>query len=449
MTSTRSVTPQEDRSQRYRIALDCVHCGLCLSACPTYHVTGLEAASPRGRIYLMRAFEEGRQPDTAALREHIESCLVCRACEPVCPSGVRFGTMMEEFRALVRGQLESQPAGARDERQHGWAARFGTWLLESVVPHRRRLRRLVNLLWVVQRTGLAALARHLRLLRLFGLEQAERLAPRLPSPWARRGWPEVLPAHGTRRARVLFLRGCVTPELLPSMQSASIEVLRRNGCEVVTPPQQTCCGALHFHAGRRRRGLELLQQNLVAFDVADVDAIIVNAAGCGSTMKDYASLVGEASPLAEAARRMSEKVRDISEFLDELGLTAPLHPLPLRVAWDAPCHLLHGQRIEAAPLRLLHRIPKLDVVPLVDSDRCCGSAGLYSLLHPELAQELGEEKATRIREAHVDVVATGNSGCILQIAGALRRTRAFGDTTAPVEVLHVVELLQRASADAD
>lgn len=313
--------PGSDRSSRYQIALDCVHCGLCLSSCPTYQVSGQEASSPRGRIYLMRAFEEGQQADTETFREHLESCLVCRACETVCPSGVRFGSMMEEFRALYRGQLESQPNTPPRQRR-SLRDRLGLWVLRDVVPHRRRLRHLANLVWFLQRSGLTALARRLGILKSMNVADAERVAPVVPAPSARRDWPEVLAAFGEKRARVLFLRGCVTPEVLPHMQQASLDVLRHNGCEVVTPAAQTCCGALHFHAGQRSTGLQLLSRNLAAFDLEGIDAIIVNAAGCGSTMKEYAHLIGDNATLREPAQRFADRVRDISEFLLELGLHA-------------------------------------------------------------------------------------------------------------------------------
>jgi len=446
--ATTETRPGVDRSSRYQIALDCVHCGLCLASCPTYEVSGDEASSPRGRIYLMRAFEEGQQADTAAFREHLDSCLVCRACETVCPSGVRFGSMMEEFRALLHGQLEKQPpATARAAPSRG--ARLGLWLLRSVVPNRRRLRALVNLLWFVQQSGLAALARRLGILKAMRLTDAESVAPRVPSPSARRDWPEVLPPFGEKRARVLFLRGCVTPEVLPSMQQASVDVLRHNGCEVVTPAAQTCCGALHFHAGQRSTGLQLLARNLEAFDLEGFDAIIVNAAGCGSTMKEYAHLLGGEADAAfqERAQRFVARVRDISEFLVELGLRPPTRAVPLRVAYDAPCHLLHGQGITDAPQTLLRAIPALELLPLEHADRCCGSAGIYNVVHPEMAGALGEWKAQSIVDAGVDAVATGNSGCILQIGVSLQKLSEKSgnpERQNAIEVVHPMELLQRA-----
>lgn len=441
-----SHTAGDDRRKRYQIALDCIHCGLCLPACPTYELTGNEAASPRGRIYLMRAFEEGQQEATAPFREHLESCLVCRACETACPSGVQFGSMMEEFRALYRGQLESQPLPTSQARPEagGWRGRLGTWLMLEVLPKPRRLRRLMNLLWFTQRSGLSGLARRSGILRVLGLDTAEAMAPPVPPPNQRRSWAETLPPYGKQRARVLFLRGCVTPELLPSMQSASLEVLRHNGCEVVTPKSQTCCGALHFHSGQRQAGLALLRENLIAFDLDGFDAIVINAAGCGSTLKEYANLLGKNDAQTGEAQAFAAKVRDISEFLVELGLVPPPGSIHKRVAYDEPCHLLHGQGISDAPKQLLDAIPGLQRVALDDADRCCGSAGVYNLVHPEMASALGAEKLHCIRRAQPDIVVTGNPGCILQIRHALGETASGANRPAPVQVLHPMELLLRS-----
>ena len=435
-------TTLETRAQhksRYDIARDCVHCGLCLPVCPTYVQLGNEADSPRGRIYLMRAHDEGRQGITPALREHLELCLVCRACETACPSGVQFGAMMEDFRAQLRSSAD--PASGAAARTQ---SRLGRWLLVHVLPHPGRLHRLVNLLRAYQRGGFEALARRSGLLRALELESRAALAPRVPPRSARRPWPEVLQPHGPRRARVLFLRGCVTPEFLPEMQRASIEVLRHNGCEVVTPARQTCCGALHFHAGFRDEGLALLEHNLRALDPRGADALVVNAAGCGATLKEYDRLAEARPELAAAAVPFAASVRDISEFLDAMGLAPPPYPVRARVAYDEPCHLLHGQGISAQPKRLLAAIPGLELVPLRDAERCCGSAGVYNLLHAELAGEILDAKIRCIQASGADTVATGNPGCILQIRTGLRRASAQAPALGRVRVLHPVELLAAA-----
>lgn len=419
---------------RYDISRDCVHCGLCLPVCPTYLHLGNEADSPRGRIYLMRAHDEGRQPLTPAFQEHLDLCLVCRACETACPSGVQFGSMMEEFRALLR----AQPAGAKAGLRQRLLARLGGYALVHVLPERRRLRFLMGLVRLAQVSGLLTALGRTGLLRLLGAQQQVALAPQVPPGRDRGPWPVVLPAHGPRRARVLFLRGCVAPELLPEMQAASIAALRHNGCEVVTPAEQTCCGALHFHLGYEHEGRALLERNVRALGSSDVDALVVNAAGCGSTLKEYGALAKRAD-LAAAAAELASRVRDISEFLDALGLMPPSQPVRARVAYDDPCHLVHGQGVSAPPRRILAAIPGLELVPLAEADRCCGSAGVYNLMQPQLAGAILQEKIRHIAASGADTVATGNPGCILQIRQGLGRaadTRLRG-----VRVLHPMQLL--------
>ncbi len=441
------MTPAVDRAEtksRYDIARDCVHCGLCLPVCPTYLHLGNEADSPRGRLYLMRAHEEGRQTVTPAFAEHLDLCLVCRACETACPSGVRFGVMMEEFRALLRDSATSS-----SRKSPSLAETVGRWLLLHVLPARGRLHRFVQMLRFVQATRMDKVAQRSGLLRLLGLDAQAGLAPRIPATDERRGWPAVLPAAGKRRARVLFLRGCVAPEFLPEVQTDSIAALRHNGCEVVTPPEQTCCGALHFHLGYRPQGLRLLERNLAAFSPrADFDAVIVNAAGCGSTLKEYGQLAHESAGLAAPAQEFAARVRDISEFLDALGLVAPAHAVQARVAYDEPCHLLHGQGVSAAPKRILAAIPGVEIVTLVEADRCCGSAGIYNLAHPELARAILQEKIRHIAASGADTVATGNAGCILQIRSGLQQAARTEARLERVRVVHPMQLLAAAYGQA-
>jgi len=436
-----------EKTGRYDIALDCVHCGLCLPVCPTYLHLGDEADSPRGRIYLMRAHDEGRQPMTPGLLQHLDRCLVCRACETACPSGVRFGSLIEDFRAQARPTAAAAAAGVGGHFRRA----LGTFVLRHVLPDRRRLRALVNGLYFYQVSGAGAVVRTLGLARMLGLQAQEAMAPPVPAPALRRDWPAVLPALGARRARVLFLRGCVMPEILPGVQRASIAVLRRNGCDVVTPPEQTCCGALHFHTGERRRGLDLLTRNLRAFDMRDVDALVVNAAGCGSTLKEYGSLAQETPVIAASAAALAARVEDIAEFLDELGLVEPTHPVRARIAYDEPCHLLHGQRVSAAPRSLLGAIPGATIVPLADADRCCGSAGIYNLMQPALATAVLDEKVRAIGASGAEIVASGNPGCILWIRRglAVAAAAARDPRLAGVRVEHPVEILARAYGIAE
>jgi glycolate oxidase iron-sulfur subunit len=441
-TSVRADAPVH--KGRYDIALDCVHCGLCLPVCPTYLHLGNEADSPRGRIYLMRAHDEGRQPVTPGFIEHLDLCLVCRACETACPSGVKFGNMMEEFRDLVRPAVVTLTLGPGAGVRRRLRAALGRYILLEILPEPRRLHGLVSALRFYQKSGAQSVVRRLGLARALGLGAQEQVAPQVPAEKARRPWNAVLPAYGARRARVLFLRGCVTPELLPEMQTASIEALRHNGCEVVTPPDQTCCGALHFHTGYRERGLDLLERNIAAFDLRDVDAVIVNAAGCGSTLKEYGSLGSARPATAAGAATFAARVRDISEFLVELGLLPPTHEVAARVAYDEPCHLLHGQRVSEQPKAVLRAIPGLELVPLCDADRCCGSAGVYNVVHPELAGEILDEKVRHIAASGANVVATGNPGCILQIRYGLRRAAKQEPRLGRIRVVHPMELLAEA-----
>lgn len=430
----------EARPGRYDITLDCVHCGLCLPVCPTYLHLGDEADSPRGRIYLMRAHDEGRQPLTPGLLQHLDRCLVCRACETACPSGVQFGSLIEDFRAHARPTPAAAPAGLRARLRRA----LGTFVLRHVLPNRRRLRALVDALYLYQVSGASRVVRTLGLARALGMQAQEAMAPHIPPPAARRDWPATLPAVGNRRARVLFLRGCIMPEVLPEVQQASIAVLRQNGCEVLTPPQQTCCGALHFHTGERRRGLELLAQNLAAFDLRDVDALVVNAAGCGSTLKEYGILAQETPAIAAPAASLARSTKDIAEFLAELGLVQPSEPVVARIAYDEPCHLLHGQRVSAAPRSLLAAIPGATLVPLADADRCCGSAGIYNLMQPALATAVLDEKVRAIAASGAEIVASGNPGCILWIRHGIAAAAVNEPRLSGVRVMHPVELLAQA-----
>ena len=422
-------------------ALDCVHCGLCLPVCPTYLELGDEADSPRGRIYLMRAYAEGRHAASSGLLQHLDRCLVCRACETACPSGVQFGAMMEDVRAEL---LPARPALLRRPWRQRLHAALGAFVLLRILPYRNRLHLLVQGLRLYQSSALGAAVRRLGLARALGLGAQEALAPAVPPARLRRAWPAVLPPDGPRRARVLFLRGCVAPEVLPEMYTASLAALRHNGVEVVTPPEQSCCGALHFHAGFRAAGLDLLARNVRGFDLRDVDAVVVNAAGCGSTLKEYGALAAARPELATAAEAFAAQVRDISEFLHQLGINVPTHPVARRVTYDEPCHLLHGQRVSAAPRAILGAIPGLELLPLPDADRCCGSAGVYNLVQGELAGAIQQEKIRNIVATGAEVVATGNPGCILQIRAGLAQAAVAVPQLQRVRVVHPMALLALA-----
>jgi len=396
--------------------LDCVHCGLCLSACPTYRETGREQSSPRGRIYLFRGVAEGRLPLAGRVVEEAYLCLGCRACETACPSGVHFGALLESTRA------EIEDAGLRG----GWARRLERLALRGVVPHRRRLHLAFDLLAVAQRLRLQPLLERL-------LPRPLRpLIPRLPPRSQRRPLPERIAADGERRGTVGLLAGCIMSELFGDVNAATARVLARNGFEVVVARGQGCCGALHAHAGDEAFAHELARRNVRAFAAAGVDRIVVNSAGCGAALRDAGRwLPGEGEALAGA-------VRDVSEFLDGEGLRPPEGSLDASVCYDDPCHLVHGQQVAAAPRRLLSRIPGLRLLAHDDPGSCCGAAGIYNLTHPEMSQAVLERKLDALAAVDPDLVATGNPGCLMQLrAGvAARGLRA--------RVVHPVTLLDES-----
>jgi glycolate oxidase iron-sulfur subunit len=397
----------------------CVHCGICLPQCPTYRVLGEEMDSPRGRVYLIRAAAEGRIGLTPTMARHLDLCLGCRACETACPSGVPFGRLLE----ATRGQLERH--GVAAPQRDGATRRF---LLE-VFPRPSRLGPLLHALRLYQRSGVQALVRGLRLLAPFRrLRAMEALLPRLPARAA--ALPELVAARGPqRRGRVGVLLGCVQRFVYPDVNADTVRLLAAAGYDVVVPRSQACCGALHLHAGRLEEFRAMARRLMPAFD--DTDLVVVNAAGCGSALKEYGHWLDE-----DAARLFSERVRDVSEVLIDCEL--PLGPLRETVTYHDACHLAHGQRVRAEPRELLRRIPGLTLVELTDADLCCGSAGVYNLLEPEMAGELARRKAARIRETGARTVAAGNPGCLMQIR---QQCRAEG---LAVEVAHPVTLLARA-----
>ncbi|MCZ6462769.1 MAG: (Fe-S)-binding protein [Proteobacteria bacterium] len=403
-------------SQVYTRSLACVHCGLCLSACPTYRVTGRETSSPRGRIYLMRGVAEGRIELGELLAEEAYLCLGCRACETACPSGVEFGAMLEETRAAV------DEAGLRG----GLQPRLERMILRQVVPHRRRLRLLIGLLALAQRTRIDRVA------SLLLPRSLRALLPEIPARADRRQPPERIPAEGEQRGRVAFLTGCVMPEIFGSVNAATLRVLSRNGFEVVVPRDQTCCGALQAHAGDLDFARGLARRNAAVFEAAGVDAIVVNSAGCGAAMRSAEHWIpGEGASYAG-------KVRDVCELLDEVGLRPLTHSIQGRLCYDDPCHLIHGQGVSAAPRRLLEQIDGIELVPHADASSCCGAAGTYNLTHREMSQQVLERKMDALAAADPDLIATGNPGCLMQLrAGVrLRGMRA--------RVVHPVELLDQA-----
>ena len=401
----------------------CVHCGFCLPTCPTYALWGEEMDSPRGRIYLMKMAAEGTATMNATWVGHFDACLGCVACMTACPSGVDYGKLIE----ATRSQIERQYRRSATER------RFRRLLLRTMARP-ERLRILLLPIRIYQRTGLQVLARKTGLVNLLPqrFRSAEALLPKLTSNGA---LPRIIPAEGERRRRVGMLTGCVQSVMFSGVNRATARVLAAEGCEVVVPAGQQCCGALMVHAGEEREAQELARKTIQAFEAAEVDSIVINAAGCGSNMKEYGHLLRDDPEFAERARRFSAKCKDVSELLAELEPRAKRNALPLRVAYHDACHLQHAQNIRTQPRALIQKIPELQLKEIPEAALCCGSAGIYNLVQPEAAQELGDRKALNITATKPDVVATGNPGCILQIQAALRRQGAN------IPVVHTIELL--------
>ncbi len=400
----------------------CVHCGFCLPACPTYLQLGTETDSPRGRIALIDALASGRAQPTPPLLEHLDLCLQCRACETACPSGVAFGRIMETARAGVL-------AGPR--RPTGWRVRAA--VLRALLPHRRRLQALFAAGRLYQRSGLQRLVRGSGMLRRAApaLASADASLPVLP----RSGF--ALPAQPVLTATVALLTGCVMPHLYPRTHEATVRVLNRLGYRVVIPAEQTCCGALSMHAGDRSFAQELARRNIAAFEAAGVQAVIVDAAGCGSTMKEYGELLDDDPAYRERAVRLAARTKDVLEFVAEHDLGAP-GELRRVVTYQDSCHLVHAQKLTQAPRAILRAIPGLELRELSAPDRCCGSAGIYSFVQGAMSQRLLSEKMDDVCATGALTVATANPGCVTQLEWGFRQRGMRGD------VVHVIELLDEA-----
>jgi glycolate oxidase iron-sulfur subunit len=406
----------------------CVHCGLCLNHCPTYRLWQLEADSPRGRIRQMILINENQLPMSSVFVDHIDKCLDCRSCETACPSGVEYGKLVEYARAQI----------ARDYERPWFSRVTRNFIFNRLLPSPARIATVGKLLRFYQRSGLQTIARGTGILRLFGLAQRERLLPQIDSEFFFNKLGETFPAVGARRARVAFFAGCVANVAFSKLSEATIRVLTANGCEVVVPDQQFCCGALAAHAGVREAARNLARKNIPAFEKESFDAIITNAAGCGATLKEYERLFSPEEPECERAGAFAEKVRDVTEFLAALGLSAKLRQLAVRVTYQDSCHLLHGQKVREAPRRLLRAIPGLEFIELPYSDICCGSAGIYNLTETKASLDLLDEKMRFAKETGARVIATANPGCLLQMRAGVEIHKTGQ------EVLHVVEILDRA-----
>ena len=403
----------------------CVHCGFCLPSCPTYVLWNEEMDSPRGRVYLMKAALEGRAEMTPTFVSHFDACLGCMGCVTACPSGVQYGPLIERTRAQIERSY-TRPFGDRLFRS----------LLFALLPYPARLRIAMAPLVIIgpilralERSGiLNVLPRRMRSLIALAPQ------PSLGSLMSRT--PEHTPASGTPRLTAAVLTGCVQRLAFAGVNQATIDVLAAEGCTVEAPAAQGCCGALALHAGNIDQARDLARHNIEVFETSGVDRIVVNAAGCGSSMKEYGELFHDDPAWAARARAFSAKVRDVSELLVEIGEPrATRHPIKARVVYHDACHLAHAQGVRAQPRSLLAAIPGIELLSPAESEICCGSAGIYNLVQPEPAMQLGERKARNIAELEPDIIATGNPGCILQIAAAGRRLGYEWEIVHPIELI--------------
>ncbi|HOW66532.1 MAG TPA: (Fe-S)-binding protein [Candidatus Paceibacterota bacterium] len=422
----------------YSVVQQCMHCGLCLPTCPTYSVTRMERHSPRGRVALARAIADGRLELTRAFAEEMYYCLGCLACMSACPAGVNYAEIFEHARAAVETERVLQTPMRRFIR---WITIH--WLFMDL----RRLLFLGALLRLYQRSGFQSLVRRSGLLRLLParMRELESMTPDIPARFSAAMIPPVSPARGRKRYRVAFLTGCAQDLIFSEINRDTVEVLTRNGCEVICPPRQSCCGSLHAHNGEWTLAQGLARRQIDQFPPSEFDAIISNAGGCGSHMKHYAQLLSQDPQYAERARQWDAKVKDIHEWLMEIGLAAvPQHEAPaMKVTYHESCHLAHGQRVVRQPRQVLQAIPNLTLIELPESNWCCGSAGIYNITQPEMANQLLDRKMNHIRSTSATVVANGNSGCLLQLIHGARKHQM------PVRVAHPVTLLAEAYRRGD
>lgn len=407
----------------------CVHCGLCLNACPTYRELGVEMDSPRGRIYQMVQVATGQAEKTASYEEHLDLCLACRGCESACPSGVPYGRLIE----AARTEIEAT-------KQRPWTQRaLRAFIFRHLLVKRGLLKTAGALLYLYEATGLRSIVRGSGLLKLMGkMGRIEHLAPSAEVPFFFDSIGRTFPATGRRRYRVGFLAGCLANVTSARLNEATVRVLQANGCEVVTPTEQTCCGALHVHSGLKDDARSLARRNIDAFPVGQFDAIITNAAGCGSTLKEYHELLEHDPEYAAKARAFVGKMKDVTEFLASIELNRQMAPMRAVATYQDSCHLAHGQKVRSAPRQLLAAIPGVEFKELPLADLCCGSAGIYNIVHDDIADSLLQKKMALVNGTGAKVVTTANVGCAIQLKAGVSR---YGQGQ---RVLHVVELLDEA-----
>jgi glycolate oxidase iron-sulfur subunit len=407
----------------------CVHCGFCLATCPSYRVIGKEMDSPRGRIYLMDSINQKQAPLSPTSVQHFDSCLGCLACVTTCPSGVRYDQLIESTRAQV----------ARNHPR-SWPEQLLRQFIFAVFPYPNRLRLLLCPMGLYQRTGLQRWIRQLGVLSKVSQQLAamESMLPPIPAAAWQDTLPARIPAQGNTRYRVGMLLGCVQRLFNPAVNEATVRVLTANGCEVVIPPQQGCCGALSHHQGETAQAQQFARQMIDSFAQTNVDYVLINASGCGHTLKEYAHILEDDPDYREKAQAFVAQVKDVQEFLVEVGLSTPLSPLrdtPLTVVYQDACHMLHGQKISVQPRQLLRKIPGVQLKEPVDAALCCGSAGVYNILQPAVAEELGQQKVQNLTATGAQVIASANIGCYVQIS---KHLQLQGQS---IPVLHPMQLL--------
>ncbi len=429
MATSEALHVIESSDSPQQVDLDrCVHCGLCLNACPTYRELHLEMDSPRGRIFQMKQVAEGA-PITDSYREHIDLCLACRGCESACPSGVSYGRLVEGARAQIERNT-----------QRPWRERvIRDLVFKRLLPSRTLLRIAGLKLRFYQASGLQRFVRGSGLLREFGrLGELEALSPQAETPFFFDQIGRVFPAQGTHKHRVALMAGCIANICFSRLNEATVRVLQANGCEVTVPGGQTCCGALHVHAGIRDTARELARRNIDALAGGGYDAILTNAAGCGSTLKEYHDLLEHDPVYATRAVEFVAKMKDVTEFLAGIDLNPPMGEVRATVTYQDSCHLAHGQRVRSAPRELLKRIPGLTFREMPLADICCGSAGIYNVVHTDMSMALLEKKMASVNSTRANCVATANPGCMLQLRVGVAR-HGQGQ-----RVVHVIELLDEA-----
>ena len=413
----------------------CVHCGLCLSSCPTYLETGLETESPRGRLALMKAVNEGRAEYTDRLVGHMELCLQCRACEAACPSQVPFGSLMADTRAQIQKQANGSRLGSS----------IRNLAFKHLLPHKKRLELGFRLARIYQDSGLQRRVRKSGLLDMVPskLVEMESAMPPLPERFFPPANMEFFPATGDTRAVVGFFSGCIMPLTFGHVNAATVRVLSRNGCDIVIPSAQGCCAALNVHGGEKEAAREMAKRNIDVFETAGVDAIVINSAGCGAMLKEYDELLEKDPDYRERASSFVEKVKDISEYLVELTIDTNMGRIEKRVTYQDSCHLAHAQRIKDQPRELMAMIPGLELIEMPGSDRCCGAAGVYQITQREMSSRLLQSKMNDVTSTNAELVVTANLGCMIQLDSGLK------ERGIPGRSFHIVELLDWAYTLAD